>query len=133
MAGDQLSLPLSSIDRHHARACAGRLIDACRDVCMLDGYEKIAADLDDIFGADGHPVSPSLLRAALNGAERTYWRGEWVVYFARRSPLVASIVREASAVPRTAEETLALLEQLGVEEYGASFRRMLKKLGRSSP
>jgi hypothetical protein len=131
---DQLSLAIDpQRDKYHARACAGRLLDACRDVAKLQGYKATAAELDEIFGPDGHHVSESLLYNALNGGDRNYWRGEWVVYFARKSPLVAAIVAEASNAPLSDAQVLQVLAVLGVEEFGPAFKRLLKKIGRTVP
>lgn len=127
---EQLELELPLSDKYHVRMHAERLLDACRDVAERQGYKQTADELDQIFGDLGHPVSASLLSNALNDRERNYWRGEWIPYFARRSPLVASIVAESTKTPLTAEQKLDLLEQMGTEEFGPAFKRLLAKVGR---
>jgi hypothetical protein len=124
----QIEMSLPTADSYRLRMLAERLVDACRDVAESQGYKATAADLDEIFGRVGHPVSESTLRNALMDRERNYWRGEWVPYFAARSPLVASIVSESTRSPLSAEQTLELLERLGPDECGASFKRLLAKV-----
>ena len=125
--GPQLELALKRRDKYHGRICAERLRDACRDVAERQGYKETAAELDDWFGDLGHPVSSSTLNNALNDKNGNHWRGEWVSYFAARSPEVAAIVRDASDVPMTDSEALRLLIQLGSEELGPAFKKLVKK------
>jgi hypothetical protein len=87
------------------------LFAACRQ-CVRDlgGYEVAAAALDRRWGPKGRPVSASLLRAALNDAERNYFRGEWLAFFRRRSEDVAKIMAAGVKVTKTPEELLRDLE-----------------------
>lgn len=126
----QLDLALPLDDKYHCRMHAERLLDACREVCVRQGYKQTADEPDQIFGELGRPVSASLLSNAMNDRERNYWRGEWIPYFARRSPLVASIVAESTKTPLSAEQQLELLDRLGEEAFGPAFQRLLAKVGR---
>ena len=128
----QLELLLKRRDKYHGLACADRLREACRDVAERQGYKETAAELDAWFGEREHPVSASTLNNALNEKNGNYWRGEWVPYFAARSPEVMAVIRAASDIPMTDGEALHLLIQLGAEEFGPSFKKLLKKLGRST-
>ncbi len=47
-------------------------------------YETCANELDAMFSRHGRPVSPSVLRAALNDIERNHFRFEWAIWFARK-------------------------------------------------
>lgn len=126
----QLELELPLDDKYRARMYSERLLAAIREVAERQGYKQTADELDQIYGELGHPVSASLLANALNDRERNYWRGEWIPYFAKRSPLVASIVAESTKTPLTAEQKLDLLERLGAEEFGPAFKRLLAKVSR---
>lgn len=87
------------------------LFAACRQCCRdLGGYEVTAAALDRRWGPKGRPVSASLLRAALNDAERNYFRGEWLVFFRRKSEDVARLMAAGTKPRKTAEELLSDLE-----------------------
>jgi hypothetical protein len=87
------------------------LFSACRQ-CVRDlgGYEHAAAALDRRWGPKGRPVSASLLRAALNDAERNYFRGEWLAFFKGKSADVARILAAGMKPKKTPEELLADLE-----------------------
>lgn len=87
------------------------LFAACRQaVKMLGGYEVVAQALDRRWGPKGRPVSASLLRAALNDAERNYFRGEWFAFFKAKDADVARLLASGSKPKKTAEELLSDLE-----------------------
>ena len=87
------------------------LFNACRQ-CVRDlgGYEPAAAALDRRWGSRGRPVSASLLRAALNDAERNYFRGEWLAFFKSKSEDVAKIMAAGVKPTKTPEEYARDLE-----------------------
>lgn len=87
------------------------LFSACRQCCRdLGGYEHAAAALDRRWGPKGRPVSASLLRAALNDAERNYFRAEWLAFFKSKSADVAKIMAAGVKPTKTPEELLRDLE-----------------------
>lgn len=87
------------------------LFAACRQCARdLGGYEVTAAALDRRWGPKGRPVSASLLRAALNDAERNYFRGEWLAFFKSKSEDVAKILAAGVKPKKTPEELLSDLE-----------------------
>jgi hypothetical protein len=87
------------------------LFNACRQcVKELGGYEVAAAALDRRWGPKGRPVSASLLRAALNDAERNYFRGEWLAFFKSKSADVAKVMAAGVKPTKTPEELLRDLE-----------------------
>lgn len=93
------------------------LFATCRQTVKdLGGYEVVASALDRRWGRQpdgkelGRPVSSSLLRAALNDAERNYFRAEWLSYFKSKSVDVARILAAGIKPKKTAEELLADLE-----------------------
>lgn len=87
-----------------------QLWSAMRAVTRELGYETCASALDRRWGEKGRPVSASLLRAALNDAERNYFRLEWTDWFARQSKDVADLLASRVKPKKTAEESLADLE-----------------------
>lgn len=87
-----------------------QLFIAMRAVAREHGYEACASALDRRWGDKGRPVSASLLRAALNDAERNYFRLEWADWFARRSKDVADLLASRMKPTKTPEEMLADLE-----------------------
>jgi hypothetical protein len=93
------------------------LFAACRQaVKEMGGYEVVAAALDRRWGRQpdgkelGRSVSASLLRAALNDAERNYFRAEWLSYFKSKNADVARIMAAGVKPKKTAEELLVDLE-----------------------
>lgn len=75
------------------RATRDELVMACRAVARELGYDACAAALDLVWGPLGRSVSASSLRAALNDAERNYFRFEWVLWFATQSESVRDVLR----------------------------------------
>jgi hypothetical protein len=71
----QLSHPL--VETHRLRVVADEVLEAAYEAAKANSLKQTAAALDDMFGADGRPVSESLLRAALRQGERNYPRLEW--------------------------------------------------------
>jgi hypothetical protein len=93
------------------------LFAACRQAVKdLGGNEVVAAALDRRWGTQpcgkelGRPVSASLLRAALNDAERNYFRGEWLSFFKSKNEDVARIMAGGIKPKKTAEDLLSDLE-----------------------
>lgn len=81
-----------------------QLWSAMRAVTRDLGYETCASALDRRWGEKGRPVSASLLRAALNDAERNYFRLEWADWFARQSKDVADLLAARVKPKKTADE-----------------------------
>lgn len=108
------------------------LFNACRQ-CVRDlgGYEIAAAALDRRWGPKGRPVSGSLLRAALNDAERNYFRGEWLAFFRRKSEDVAKILAAGVKVTKTPEELLRDLENELREELSHKRAEQLLRRARA--
>jgi hypothetical protein len=105
------------------------LFHACR-ACVRDlgGYEQAAAALDRRWGGKGRPVSASLLRAALNDAERNYFRAEWLAFFKSKSGDVAKILAAGVKPVKTTEEMLRDLEnELREELSHKSAERLLRR------
>lgn len=78
----------------------------------LKGYDAVASELDKRWGTDRHGrgVSASQLRAALNDAERNYFRLEWADWFAARSPEIADLLARRVKPTKTPEQMLRDLE-----------------------
>lgn len=87
-----------------------QLWSAMRAVARELGYEACASALDRRWGEKGRPVSASLLRAALNDAERNYFRLEWADWFARQSKDVADLLASRVKPKKAPDELLADLE-----------------------
>lgn len=95
------------------------LLAACRACARLLTVEVCARELDRIWGDRGRPVSAAVLRAALNGTERNYFRLEWAIWFARQSEDVAELLLEIvgqGKPKKTPEEELADLKKLVRDE-----------------
>jgi hypothetical protein len=78
-ASAQADLPWR--DAYAARKRAGAMLDVVREAIRRRGTAReVAAELDQIFGPEGRPVSESVLKAALSPeSERNYFRLEWIV------------------------------------------------------
>lgn len=87
-----------------------QLWSAMRAYANEHGYDACAAALDKRWGRKGRPVSASILRAALNDAERNNFRLEWADWFAARSKDVADMLGRRVKPAKTPEERLADLE-----------------------
>jgi hypothetical protein len=110
------------------------LVGACRAVARELGYDACAAALDAIWGERGRPVSAAVMRAALNGTERNYFRVEWAIWFARRSEHVADILLEiagrGSRPRKTAEQELEDLKALLRDELSHKrAEQLIRKAG----
>lgn len=106
------------------------LITACRAVSRLITVEVCARELDRIWGDRGRPVSAAVLRAALNGAERNYFRLEWAIWFARQSEEVAELLREIGGngkPKKTPEEELEDLKSILRTEYPKQAEKLIRK------
>ncbi len=92
-----------------------KVLAACRAVALTLTYDKAANALDGIWARHGRPVSPSFLRAALNpeGETRSYFRLEWVLWFARQSEEVADLVEWVLWFARQSEEVADLVLEMG--------------------
>jgi hypothetical protein len=79
MTAAQVDLPWR--DAYFTRKRAGALLDVAREAIRRRGTAReVAAELDQIFGPEGRPVSESVLKAALSPeSERNYFRLEWIV------------------------------------------------------
>jgi hypothetical protein len=73
-----------------------RFFVACRSVVReVGGWDACAQALDAIWARRGRGVTASVLRAAMTGTERNYFRWEWCIWFARQSAEVADLLFEA--------------------------------------
>lgn len=110
------------------------LMAACRAVNRELTADTVAQRLDDIWAHEkiGHGVSSSVLRASLNanGGERNYFRIEWIIEYARRSPLVSEILLEIvgrGVAQKPLDEELHDLKELVRAEYPRQAERLLRK------
>lgn len=72
-----------------------RFFKACREVCREHTYERVAEELERIWGDLGRHVSSGVLKQTLApGNERNYFRFEWCIWFARQSDSCAEILKE---------------------------------------
>ena len=107
-----------------------RLMVACRAVARELTFERCAAALDAIWGDRGRPVSAAVLRAALSGTERNYFRVEWAIWFARHSEDVADVLLEIAGrgkPKKTPEEELRDLKEIVRRELGATGNKLIRK------
>lgn len=115
-------------DEHHL--IFETAIVAMRELARELTYQVCAAKLDAIWGSKGRPVSASVLRAALEGTERNYFRFEWCIWFARHSEDVALYMREigGAALPvKTPEQELNDLKATIREEYPKQAVKLIRK------
>jgi hypothetical protein len=106
------------------------VLAACRAVARELTYDVCARELDRIWGDRGRPVSGAVLRAALNGTERNYFRLEWLIWFARQSEDVAQLAREiggAGLPAKTPEQELEDLHEVLRNEYPRQADRLIRK------
>lgn len=78
MAARQISLPFPGA--YALREVSEQFAAELREAAAAVELKVAAADLDDIFGEAGRPVSASLLGNCLRGDNRNYARAEWVPY-----------------------------------------------------
>lgn len=73
-----------------------RFFKACREVVReWGGYDKVAAELDEIWAPIGRSVAGSTLKVTLAaGNERNYFRFEWAIWFARNDEDCADLLAE---------------------------------------
>lgn len=94
----------------------------------LRGYDAAASELDRRWGAKGRPVSASILRAALNDAERNNFRAEWLDWFAWRSQEVADLMARRVKPAKTDTELLAdLVAEMREELSHKRVEQVLRK------
>ncbi len=124
MTSRQLGLAIAAPPQTEAEAAAERaeieadgdeqallyehLVVACRAVARELGYDACANAIEAIWADRGHPVSSSVLRAALNpnNLNHNYFRFEWAIWFARKSDAVAELLLEIGgrACPKKSPE-----------------------------
>ncbi len=91
-ADEQAEIEAGYVWREQLHSAIRSFVAGYIDTNGLKGYEACAAALDRRWGERGRPVSASTLRAALNDAERNYFRAEWLDWFACRSADVADLL-----------------------------------------
>lgn len=81
MTSAAAQLDLAWRDAYAARTRAATMLEVVREAIRRRGTAReVAAELDQIFGPEGRPVSESVLKAALSPeSERNYFRLEWIV------------------------------------------------------
>jgi hypothetical protein len=107
------------------------MIAACRDVALTTGYDKAANALDAIWSRHGRPVSASFLRAALNpdSETRSYFRLEWVQWFARQSADVRELLLGVAMGdgPKDPKDELDDLKEVMRVELGKVAEKLIQK------
>jgi hypothetical protein len=107
-----------------------QLLAACRAVARELTYDRCAAELDAVWGERGRTVSAAVLRAALTGTERNYFRVEWLFWFAQQSPDVATLVLEIAGrgLPKKKpEDELRDLQSEVRAEFPKQAERLIRK------
>jgi hypothetical protein len=89
------------------------------------GYDAVASELDEIWGPQGRPVSASILRAALNDAERNNFRAEWLDWFSERDEDVYDLLTHRVRSALSPDEKLTRLERSVRKHLGHKFAEMI--------
>lgn len=124
-------LDLGWRDAYAARTRAGAMLEVVREAIRRRGTAReVAAELDQIFGPEGRPVSESVLKAALSPeSERNYFRLEWIVVVLD-DPAVQAFLAKQPLTPEA--ENAATRAFLTVAAPGL-IPLLDRALGRSTP
>lgn len=129
----QTALPL--VDSHLIRLRGAELIQCCRDIAKLHGWDRSAAELDSAFNPEGRSVSVGVLRNGLNMHERNYARMEWAGYFATLSDEPAQVLATCAGKTLTEskklrpEDELDILRERVAREFGLQGARLVASVG----
>jgi hypothetical protein len=129
----QTALPL--VDTHLMRLRGAELIQCCREIAKLHGWDRSAAELDASFNPEGRSVSVGVLRNGLHLHERNYARLEWAPYFATLSDEPAQILATAAGKTLTVnaklkpEDELEILRDRVAREFGLQGARLVASVG----
>jgi hypothetical protein len=112
------------------RSLADRQLVSARIVAESLTYEACANELDAVFGAEGRPVSASLLRNALTRTNGNHARLEWGPWFAARSAEIQGVYDDAAGrlSELTPEEELDLLRETVRGEFGRQGAQLVAKV-----
>lgn len=108
---------------------AHTLVEVVGDAIKRRGetWDGAASQLDAAFGADGRPVSASVLRAAFAGAERNYARLEWLALVLDDPEVQYALLPPPSMTP---EQELAALREFMAKDAPGSLDRFDRKVRR---
>lgn len=111
-----------------ANPIAASRADALKDaVCaaLLDRYGSYPAVAEALSAAFGN-VSEATVKACFSGAERNYWRGEWIVLVADYPDVRAAV----SPPPKDPAEELAKLREHLARRASGELENFDRRMGR---
>lgn len=115
------------------RALLERFFAACRDVIRDSTGDKVANELEALWGDLGRHVSSGVLKQTLAQGEvfnRNYFRVEWLIWFARESEEVADIVAEMIGLglpTKDPKEELRDLQEIVRSHYPKDAEKHIRK------